>query len=116
MCDNVTIFNALYKHTIKGEAIHVLQLIYLTAALYHIKLLAQWLSSEENWIADALSHFDLFRLTNSKLNEIFQISSREPDQPIRLLRQRLASFFKMDSPNLQEQHTMQPGQSTPAMP
>ena len=33
MCDNETIVDALNKHTIKGEAIHILQLIYLAAAL-----------------------------------------------------------------------------------
>jgi len=30
--------DALNKHTIKGEAIHILQLIYLAAALYDIRL------------------------------------------------------------------------------
>ena len=36
MCDNETIVDALNKHTIKGEAIHILQLIYLAVALYDI--------------------------------------------------------------------------------
>ena len=116
MCDNETIVDSLNKHTIKGEAIHILQLIYLAAVLYNIRLTAHWLSSEENWIADALSRFDLSRLTNSKLNEIFKISSREPDQPIRLLRQRLASFFNMDSPTLPEPLTTQHGPNTATTP
>jgi len=91
MCDNKTIVDSLKKHTIHGEAIHILQLIYLTAALYDIKLPAQWLSSQENWIADALSHFDLSKLANAKLNEIFQISSKNQNEPTRPLRKKLAS-------------------------
>ena len=106
MCDNESVVDALSKHTIRGEAIHILQLIYLTAALYDLELSAKWLSSEENWIADALSRFNLLKLTNSKLNEVFQISSREPDEPIRLLRQKLALFFRTDLPSLQDLPTM----------
>ena len=34
MCDNETFVDALNKHMIKGEAIHILQLIYLAVALY----------------------------------------------------------------------------------
>ena len=55
------------------------------------------------------------RLLNT-LNEVFQISSREPDQPIRLFRQNLTSFFKTDSPSLPGQPTMQPGPNTPTTP
>ena len=48
MCDNEIIIDALNKHTIKGEAIHILQLIYLAASLYDIRLSANWLSSKGN--------------------------------------------------------------------
>ena len=116
MCDNETIVDALNKHTIEGEAIHILQLIYLAVALFDIGLSANWLSSKENWIADALSRFDLSKLANFELNEVFQISSREPDQPIQLLRQRLTSFFKMDSPSLSGQPTTQPEPNTHTTP
>ena len=116
MCDNESIVDVLNKHTIRGEAIHILQLMYLTAALYDIKLSANWLSSQENWIADALSRFNLSKLANSKLNEIFQISSREPDEPIRLLRRKLATFFKTDLPNLQDPPTTPPGQNSKSIP
>ena len=116
MCDNHTIVDALNKHTIHGEAIHILQLVYLTAALYDIDLSANWLSSDENWIADALSRFELSRLTNYKLNEIFQISSRETDEAIRLLRQKLSLFFKTDSPNPQEPPMIPLGQSSTTTP
>ena len=115
MCDNDSVVEALNKRTMRGQGIRILQLILLTSALYDIYPTASWLSSEENWVADALSRFNLLKLTNSKLNEIFKISSRETDEPIRRLRKKLANFFKMDSPSLQDPPIMLPGQNTANM-
>jgi len=112
MCDNDAIVNAINNRTIHGEANHILQLIFLSAALHDISISACWLSSEENWIADALSRFNIVKLANFKLNEVFQISERDSDQLIQRLQQKLASFFKTDLPSLQEPHTMPHGQSS----
>ena len=114
MCDNSAIVDALHKRSIRGEAITPLQLILLTAALYDIEVSSRWLSSEENWIADALSRFNLTRLTYCKLDQLFgtSLSRRESGEPMVILRRKLHIFFATDLPSLQEQHMQQPGQTT----
>ena len=114
MCDNSAIVDDLHKRSIRGEAITPLQLILLTAALYDIEVSSRWLSSEENWIADALSRFNLTRLTYCKLDQLFgtSLSRRESGEPMVILRRKLHIFFATDLPSLQEQHTQQPGQTT----
>jgi hypothetical protein len=109
MCDNSSIVDAINKTSIRGEAINPLQLILLTAALHDIVLHACWLSSEENWIADALSRFNLKRLANFKLNELFKLPHREPGTPILSLRRRLQTYFGTDLPQLHEQPMSQLG-------
>lgn len=96
MCDNEAIVDALSHTTIRGEAITILQLICLTAALEDIELSACWLSSKENWIADALSRFKLADIANLGL----QVSTQELHDPVQLLRQRLTSFFSTALPDL----------------
>lgn len=85
---------------IKKEIIHILQLIYLIMIFYDIKLSINWLSFKKNWIIDILSHLNLLKLINSKLNEMFQISLKELNQSIRFLCQKFINFFKMNSSNL----------------
>ena len=64
MCDNSVIVSVLNSKSVKGEAIHPLQLIFLTATLNDIELFSEWLSTKENWIADALSHFQIDKVAN----------------------------------------------------
>jgi hypothetical protein len=115
MCDNTTIVSALNKKSVHGEAINVLQLIFLTAALYDIEINC-WLASKDNWIADALSRFNLNRLANFKLDKLFNLASREPGSPMFNLRQKLHNFFGTDSPLLHEQPTTQHGTTTKDLP
>jgi len=99
MCDNSVIVSALNSKSVKGEAIHPLQLIFLTAALNDIDLLSEWLSTKENWIADALSRFQIDKVTN--LFPQFQDPSfqlrRETGKPMSELRAKLQTFFGTDS-------------------
>lgn len=105
MCDNEVIMDALSNMTIRGEAITVLQFIFLTAALEDIELSVCWLSSKENWIADALLHFKLDDIANLGL----QISIQELHDPVQLLRQWLASFFPTALPDLPDWPMRLPG-------
>src|SRR5436305_6983909 len=100
MCDNSAIVDAINKTTIRGDAINPLQLIFLTAALYDIEIRSCCLGSDDNWIADALSRFALYRLTKFQLDKIFSLPCREPGTPMSQLRQKLHNFFGTNSPRL----------------
>jgi len=102
MCDNSAIVDAIQKRRIHGEVITPLQLIFLMAALYDIEVLSCWLPSKDNWIAHALSPFNISRLTHCQLDQLFKASLRESGEPMMALRQKLHTFFKTDSPNLQD--------------
>jgi len=96
MWDNSAIVQALNTRTIKGNAINPLQLIFLTAAIDDIELYSEWLSTKENWIADALSRFDLNRIAN--LFPQLRVaqngtSCREGGQPMSVLWTRGQSCF-----------------------
>jgi len=93
MCDNSSIVDAINNKSIRGPAINPLQLILLTAALHDIEINACWLSSEENWIADALSRFNLARLANFQLDKLFNLPRRQSGSPISLLKQKLLNFY-----------------------
>ena len=105
MCDNSSISDAINKTSIRGEAISVLQLIFLGAALHDFEISSYWLPSEDNWIADSLSRFTLNRLANSQLNKVFAINHRTTGSPMSRLRRTLHGFFGLDSPPPPEPHT-----------
>jgi len=113
MCDNSAIVDALNKTTIHGDAILPLQYILLTATLYDIEIDSCWLSSEENWIADALSRFDFKKLANLKLDTLFSLQGQEQD-PVPALLKKLGDSFSMDLRKTLGPHTTQPGQSSSA--
>src|SRR5205814_8609519 len=54
MCDNAVVVNAINARSVRGQTIDPLQLLLLTAPLYDIEIASEWLSSEDNWIADAI--------------------------------------------------------------
>jgi len=110
MCDNTAIVDAINKTSIRGDAINPLQLILLTAALHDIEVNACWLPTKDNWIADALSRFNLKRLANFKLDLLFNLPRRESGTPMSTLRRRLHNYFGTDSPQLQEPLTMPLGE------
>lgn len=98
MSDNAVVVNAINSRTVHGQAIDPLQLLFLTAALYDIEISSDWLSSADNWIADALSRFELQKIAN--IFPQFQgISNpyRETGKPMSVLREKLRTFFGMDS-------------------
>src|SRR5579859_4221235 len=64
MCDNSVVVTAINSKSVHGLAIDPLQLILLTAALYDIEVTSMWLSSKDNWIADALSRFDIDKVAD----------------------------------------------------
>ena len=63
-CDNWTIVSAINSRTIRGPAIDLLQALFLTSTLDNIDIRPTWLSSQDNWIADALSRFEFSKITN----------------------------------------------------
>jgi hypothetical protein len=100
MCDNAVVFNAINSKTVRGPAIDPLQLLFLTAALDDIEISSMWLSSKDNWIADALSRFEFNKIAN--IFPQFQHADsesrpcRETGKPMSELRERLRTFFGMD--------------------
>src|SRR5437762_11480295 len=88
--DSGVVVDAINKHSIKGPAIRPLQSILLIAAVFNIDLMAFWIPSEENIVADAASRFDF-----KKLAELgFQMSSPDhPNPSMSSLHQKLRSFF-----------------------
>src|SRR5437773_7701500 len=88
--DSSIIVDAINKYSINGPAIRPLQSILLIAAVFDIDLMAFWIPSEENIVADAVSHFDF-----KKLAELgFQMSSPDhPNPSMSSLHQKLRSFF-----------------------
>ena len=63
-CDNKAVVKTLKKRLIQGIAIQLLQIIFLIAALWNIKVDPIWISSKQNAMADALSRFDMKRVAN----------------------------------------------------
>ena len=92
--DSSVIVDAINKRSIKGPAIRPLQSILLVAAVLDIDLMAFWIPSEENMVADAASRFDF-----KKLAELgFQVSSPDhPNPSMSSLHQKLRSFFTTQS-------------------
>ena len=100
MCDNAVVVNAINAKSVRGQTIDPLQLLFLTAALYDIEIASEWLSSEDNWIADALSRFEFDKITD--MFPQFQNSPshrpcRETGEPMLELRAKLQTFFGMGS-------------------
>jgi len=93
-CDNWTIVSAINSRTIRGPAIDILQALFLVAALDNIEIQATWLSSRDNWIADALSRFEFTKIANifPQLLEPFH-HRRQTGNPISALRARLQTFY-----------------------
>jgi hypothetical protein len=99
MCDNTVVVNAINSRSVRGQAIDPLQLLFLTAALYDIEVSSKWLSSKDNWIADALSRFELEKIADifPQFQSVAQNNShrpyRETGKPMSELREKLQTFF-----------------------
>jgi Reverse transcriptase (RNA-dependent DNA polymerase) len=106
LCDNEAVVVALNKRSIRGSAIHVIQQIFLVLALYDIEVGAEWIPSEQNSAADALSRFK--KLTNwvGEQLDSYRVLPNASSE-LRNLRQELRTFYGTDSLPLQEPDTMQ---------
>src|SRR6266516_1107302 len=105
-CDNLSVVDAINKHSIKGPVIVPLQWIFLIAAVYDIQILPFWIPSEENMVADAASHYDYKKLANLGLQ-----ASHNLPQPS-LLRQKLHSFFTTPSLRILNEDTAKSSELT----
>ena len=90
--DNTFVVDSINKGSIKGPTIRPLQRILLIAAVFDIKLLAFWIPSKENMVADAASCHDHEKLANLGL----QVSQAFPSA--KALRQKLNSFLSTQLP------------------
>jgi Reverse transcriptase (RNA-dependent DNA polymerase) len=99
-CDNTTVVGALTKRSVRGSTIDPLQAILLIAALFNIDLVTQWIPTDDNFVADALSRHDFKRLANYGYVEQAAILHRpHPSIPTSTLRQRLLVLCGMESPH-----------------
>jgi len=115
-CDNSAIVSALSTRSIRGDAIDPLQLILLASAAEDIEIVSEWLSSEANWIADALSRFQLHLIVN--LFPQFRDASlhrRESGSTMSLFLHRLRTAFGTASLPELEPATPLPSKTTVAL-
>jgi hypothetical protein len=113
MCDNSVIVSGINSKSVKGEAILPLQLILLTAALNDIELISEWLSTKKNWIADALSRFQIDKVANlfPQFQHPFSQHRHETGKPMSEVQAQLRTFFGMDSLPELEPDTLPPSNS-----
>jgi len=112
MCDNSAVVDAINKKSMRGITITILQFILLIAAIRDIELHSEWLSSEDNAIADALSRHQFDRLTSLCEQQGFSPILLRNSTHLRNYRKKLLSSYGMDSPLLPEEHTSQLSIST----
>jgi len=107
-CDNTVVVNAINKRSVKGETIRRVQTILLIAAVFDIEIMAFWVPSEENIVADAASRHDLKKLANLRF-QVQELRQRQcnPATKVSTLRQKLFTFLTTPSPPQQEK-TMTP--------
>ena len=98
MSDNSTVVSALNSRSVHGQTIDVLQHILLAACFYDIDVIGEWISSQENWVADALSRFQLEKIANLFPQLVTSSSPlrRQSGAPMSALRKKLRIFFGMD--------------------
>jgi hypothetical protein len=76
-CDNEAVVAGINKRTIRGSAIGPLQHLLLLAAVLDVEVRATWIPTKENALADALSRFDVARITTLTGQEKFSLPSRQ---------------------------------------
>ena len=107
-CDNQTIVSAIKSQSIRGPAIDLLQALFLVTTLDNIKIQATWLSSQDNWIADALSRFEFSKIANIFPQFLDPFNRRRHSgSPMSALKARLRNSFGTLSPPLPEHNTKQ---------
>ena len=98
MSDNSMVVSALNSRSVHRQTIDVLQYILLVACFYDIDVIGEWISSQENWVADALSHFQLEKIANLFPQLVTSSSPlrRQSGAPMLALRKKLRILFGMD--------------------
>src|SRR5436190_3206096 len=96
----------------RGITITILQFIILIAVIRDIELRSEWLSSEDNAIADALSRHQFDRLTVLCEQQGFSPTLLRNSTHLRDYRKKLLSSYGMDSLLPPEKHTNQQSTST----
>ena len=94
-CDNSAVICGINKRYIRGATIRPLQLLLLFAALLNIDVVAIWIPTEDNVVADSLSRFDFKTLAD--LGFKAHIDKESPHVPIALLRQKLHTYLGIAS-------------------
>ena len=96
--DNSAVVDGLNKKSIDGPTIHPLQTILIIAAAFDIELVATWIPSEENVIADAASRFEYAKFHKLRLTAqlILQLHHKDITKASTIHR-TLYSFFTMPS-------------------
>jgi Reverse transcriptase (RNA-dependent DNA polymerase) len=116
-CDNTTVVGAITKRSVCGPTIDPLQATLLIAALFNIDLVAQWIPTDENFVADALSRHDFKRLANYGYVEQAAILHRpHPTIPTSTLRRKLLASCGMESLPQLARPTPRPSPSFTASP
>src|SRR5947207_345982 len=108
MCDNSAVVDAINKKTMRGVTITILQFILLIAVIQDIDLHSEWLSSEDNAIADALSRHQFDRLTFLCEQQGFSPILLRNCTHLRNYRKKLLSSYGMGLPPQREKHTNRP--------
>jgi hypothetical protein len=76
-CDNEAVVAGINKKSIRGSAIGPLQHLLLLAAVLDVEVRATWIPTKENALADALSRFDITRITALTGQIHFSLPSRQ---------------------------------------
>jgi ribonuclease HI len=77
-CDNEAVVEGVNKRSIRGDAIHPLQTLFLLAAKRNIDVATVWVPSKANALADALSRFDRETVTNLLGQDAGSLLRRQP--------------------------------------
>ena len=107
LCDNTTAVSAINKRSSCQSLTTPLQALLLIAALFNIDLVAQWIPTDQNSVADALSRHDFKRLAN--LGYVTQASilhRPHPTIPTSTLRRKLLSSCGMESQSQLGKHIL----------
>jgi ribonuclease HI len=77
-CDNEAIVEGVNKRSIRRDAIHPLQTLFLLAAKSNIDVATVWVPSKANTLADVLSRFDKKTVTNLLGQDANSLLRRQP--------------------------------------
>ena len=93
MYDNQMMIDALNKKSIKESIIQSLQIIFLIAMIFNIKITIFWISLKENIVMNITSQYDFKKLINLRFqDQIFSLHHWDSFTRISVLHQKLRIF------------------------